>query len=458
MNATQRTRHKAEAQSALTRYYPTLRAAARHYRAEADETPSPGFQLDADLPELTAPLAHFFEPARIRMASLAHHRGSGLELLDLMQNPATKTTKTFPSLLIVARAAAHIRATGERIMIVTPTSGNKGTALRDAVLRAIQTGLVSQSELSVAMVAPLAALPKLWSSPLSADPELRRRNPVMLYPGPVPDTVKRLTSDFVRASADSLLSREGLRLWYTLDLANYVVADAARACFEAEVLPPAAGGQRVHAHAVSSAFGLIGYHLGWRVLNGDSGTGHPQFLLVQHLRTPDMVLSLREAQGVATRPRFTRRSADGHYTQASDPAFPYVTDDPDEELDSTFYTRRPATSKTINEIIFRYGGGGIIVSRCECEARYPVIREWLAGAGIALPADSGKLREWSLVMALTGVVHAIERGLLPPGAQVVVHASGSYADGDYEPLPQPRTATVESVADIRQVVERAAVP
>jgi hypothetical protein len=267
--------------------------------------------------------------------------------------------------------------------------------------------------------------------------------------------VKRLTSDFVRASADSLLEREGLRLWFTLDLANYVIADTARACFEAEVLPPAAGGQRVHAHAVSSAFGLLGYHLGWRMLNGDPGSGHPQFLLVQHLRTPDMVLSLREAQGVATRPRFAPRS-DGRYVQAGDPAFPYVTDDPGEELDSTFYTRRPVTSKTINEIISRYGGGGIVVSRCECEARYRVIREWLAGVGIDLPADSGKLREWSLVMVLTGVLNAIERGLLSPGAQVVVHASGSYADGDYEPLPQPCTATVESIADIGRVVERAA--
>jgi Family of unknown function (DUF6002) len=455
--AIQRTHHEAETQSVITRYYPMLETAAQQSRVVAGALAAPGFQPSPALPELTPELIRFFEPAQMRMVPLSRHRGFSLELLDLMRNPATRTTKTFPSLLIVARAVAHIRATGERVMIVTPTSGNKGTALRDAVLRAIQSGLVSQSELSVAMVAPLAALPKLWSSPLSAHPQLQRRNPVMLYPGQVPDSVKSLTSEFVCVSAD-LQAAQGLRLWYTLDLANYIVADAARACFEAEVLPPQAGTQRVHAHAVSSAFGLLGYHLGWRVRGGDAGSGHPQFLLVQHLRTPDMVLGLRESQGTATRPVFTQRSSDGRYVQRGDPGFPTVTDDPDEELDSTFYTRRPATCTTINGIISRYGGGGIVVSRCECESRYPVIREWLAGAGIGLPAEPDKLREWSLVMVLTGAMNAIERGLLPEGAQVVVHASGSYADGDYEPMSRDHTVAVESIADIRQVVERAAAP
>jgi len=452
--------HGATADSVLVRYYTTLQAAAKLYQAETGgSASSPGFRPSSDLPELTEPLTRFFEPAQMRMASLPAYRGHSLELLDLMRNPATRTTKTFPSLLIIARAVAHIRSTRERIMIVTPTSGNKGTALRDAVLRAIQTGLVRPSDLSVAMVAPQAALPKLWASPLSTDPGLQRRNPVMLHAGPVPDGVKVLASEFVRTSSERFMDHWGLRLWFTLDLANYIVADTARACFEADVLPAGTGRKRVHAHAVSSAFGLLGYHLGRRVLIGEPDPGHPRFLLVQHLRTPDMVLSLRQASSPhATRPAFTRRTAGACYVQDSDPAFPYITEDPDEELDTTFYTRRPATSATINGIISTHGGGGIVVSRRECQDRYDELRSWLAEVDIALPADSGKLREWSLVMVLTGVLNAVDRGLLPEGSQVVVHASGSYAEGDYAPLPLSGTSAVSSLADISQVVAKAAPP
>ena len=57
-------------------------------------------------------------------------------MLDLTGNPGTHTTKTFASLLIVARAVEYIRRTGEKVVIFSPTSANKGTALRDAVLRA----------------------------------------------------------------------------------------------------------------------------------------------------------------------------------------------------------------------------------------------------------------------------------------------------------------------------------
>lgn len=460
MNATQTALPGAMAESVLVRYYPALQAAARLYQADTAESASnPGFYPSPDLPELTEPLIRFFEPAQMRMASLPAYRGLSLQLLDLMHNPATRTTKTFPSLLIIARAVAHIRSTGERIMIVTPTSGNKGTALRDAILRAIQTGLVRPSDLSVAMVAPRASLPKLWASPLSTDRDLRRRNPIMLFAGPAPDSVKALAREFVRTSAEWFMANQSLRLWFTLDLANYIVADAARACFEAEVLPPEMSQKRVHAHAVSSAFGLLGYHLGRRVLIGEPDPGHPQFLLVQQLRTPDMVLSLRKTSSFqAKRPAFTQRAAGAEYLQDTDRSFPYITDDPNEELDSTFYTRRPATSAPINEIISRHGGCGIVVSRRECQDRYDELRSWLAEAGIGLPADSSKLREWSLVMVLTGVLNAIDRDLLPGGSQMVIHASGSYAEGDYAPLPPSFTSTVSSLSDISQVISKAAPP
>jgi Family of unknown function (DUF6002) len=446
--------------SVIVQYYAALQSAVELYESgnrwpdsEAGFRPSPG------LPELTEGLVRFYEPAQVRLAAPVNYRGHSLSILDLMCNPATRTTKTLPSLVIAARAVAHIRSTGERVMIVTPSSGNKGTALRDAVQRAIKIGLVSPDELSVTVLVPEAALPKLWSSPLAADPELRRRNPVLLYPGPEPDRVKALASEFVRASAERYMTESGVRLWFTLDLANYIVADAARAFAEADLLPPEPDHVRTHAHAVSSAFGLLGYHLGRRVLNGDTDPAHPRFLLIQQLRTPDMVLSLeRSARPAATAPTFTWQSGDGYYVQRDDPSYPQVTDDPNEEIDSTFYTRRPATSAAINKIVAAHGGGGIVVSRRECQDRYDLLRGWLADADIELPADQRNLREWSLVMVLTGVLNAIDRGLLPTASQVVVHASGSYGVNDYTPLPASRTSTVSTLAEVSQAVELAASP
>lgn len=154
-------------------------------------------------------------------------------------------------------------------------------------------------------------------------------------------------------------------------------------------------------------------------------------------------------------PTFTRRP-DGRYVQHDDPSFPQVTDDPAEDLDSTFYSRQPATSPTMSGIIARHGGGGIVVSGRECRARYPHIRELLQPFGMRLPGDLGMLREWSLVMAMTGIMNAIDRGLVAAGSAIVVHASGSYSDGDFTPLPQPCTIPVRSLGDMSGPLSAAA--
>ncbi|MET8871844.1 DUF6002 family protein [Nocardia sp. NPDC004604] len=442
--------------SVLVRYYADLRTAARLYRSENGTSKTPGLAMDPELPELTEPLAQLLGTARMRMVGLGSHAGRELRLLDLRCTASTRTTKTFASVLIVARAVAHIQRTCERVMIVTPTSANKGTALRDAVLRAIRLGLVSAEQLSIAVVAPAESLPKLWASELSEDSELLRRNPILLYDGERTDGVKALAAEFVRAAADSFEQDRGVQLWYTMDLANYIVADTARAFFEADVSGPAPQG-RLHAHAVSSAFGLLGYHLGRRVRHPEPDPDHPQFLLVQHLRTSDMVTSLLRARsGGEIPPRYVRDESVKVFAQQDDPHFPAVTDSPTEDLDSTFYTRQPATSPTMNAIIERHGGDGIVVSRRECLARYDELRARLAAVDIALPADAAALREWSLVMALTGVMNAIERGLVPAGVEVVVHGSGSYSTDDYVPLSETCTTRVRTAADLEAPLTKAA--
>jgi hypothetical protein len=431
------------ARNLILDYYDRLPEVIRHY----GESTAPVEDLDAfspgfELPELDDAVREYFAVARAALHPLGEYAGSRLLLLDLMRNPGTNTTKTLASLLIVARAVQYTRRTGTGVLIFSPTSANKGTALRDAVARALAAGLATPEQLRVVTLAPAGCREKLRSNALSTEPELRALNPVLLYDGAQPEEVKALGRRFATEHGAALAGRSGCRLWFSLELRNYVIADAARAFLEQDVSPARA--DRTHAHAVSSAFGLLGYSLGRELLE-QQGAANPAdrggYLLVQHLGTPDMVLSLLDRPAV---PRYTLDERTGLYRQEESPHFPLTTFDPDEVLDPTFYTRAPVTSAPMNELIERFGGAGIVVSLRECLDRYPVLRQWFEG----LPADFRTLREWSLVMAGTGVLNALDRGLIKDGGEVVVHGSGSYTTADYRPIEPEATIVVRTVEDI----------
>jgi len=432
-------------------YYDTIAAAAAVSGAEpGGPAGSPGFAPAFTMPELTEEIRGFFAAATATWRHLGDYRGHPVSMMDLTGNAGTRTTKTFPSLVIVARAVEHIRRTGDRVCLVTPTSANKGVALRDAVARALAAGLVSADRLRVVVLAPASTAHKFRVDALAADPGRRSANPLLRYPGTDPEGVKALAREFVDVWAERAYAERGEALWFSLALPNYLVADTARAAFEAEVSPTRDAPPRWHVHAVSSAYGLLGYNLGRDLLEADgraTPADRPGFLLVQHLGTPDMVLSLRH--GSFSRDHLPRygRAADG-WTQSGDPRFPAVTDDPDEVLDPTFYTHRPVTSPRMNALVGTFGGDGVVVSRRECVERYPLAARWLAGSP-ALPDDPAELREWSLLMALTGVWNAIDRGLVPADREIVVHGSGSYAD-DY--AVHPPDAVVSTVEEIAAVV------
>jgi hypothetical protein len=203
---------------------------------------------------------------------------------------------------------------------------------------------------------------------------------------------------------------------------------------------------------------LLGYHLGHTVLaerrypDLPAPASHPGFLLVQQLATPDMVVSLL---GRGT-PAFVRGPADGLWRQPDDPAFPAVTDDPEEVIDPTFYTKAPPTCTEINVLVGKHGGGGIVVSRRECLDRFAAVRALAANAGVDIDADPGLIREWSLVKVLTGVLLARERGLVPPGTQIVAHGSGHYTDAMVPPLAPAHTTPVTSAQDLAAVLASAA--
>ncbi|WP_432198704.1 DUF6002 family protein [Streptomyces sp. bgisy027] len=438
-------------ENVLARYYDKACEAARLLAAEAAPG-HPGFEPDIELPPMAEDLRRYLAASDVSVHELDVYQGHSLTLLNMMSNPGTRTTKTFASLLMVARAVHHIRRTGERIAIVTPSSANKATALRDAVQRAVDCGLVTGDELRIAVVVPGAARRKLWSSPLSQDTDRRAQNPVITYDGPQRASVKDLAVSFVDKFGAEAESRTGYRIWYSLAIANYKMADALRALVEQDTLGSAPERGRLHAHAVSSAYGLLGHAFGHRHLLASEGAA-PRYLLVQHLDTPDMVLHLRGGDFSRTRvPAFTYDAATGLHRQDADPHFPAVTADPGETLETTFYTQTPVTAEEMSGLIHRQGGDGIVVSLHECFSRYPQIRALLGAAGITLPADPRQLREWSLVMAFTGVLNAVDRGLLAAGDDIVVHGSGSYHTADFTELEEAAINRVTDVDELSDVI------
>ena len=441
-------------ENVLARYYDRIRLAARRLLPDGTET-NGDFTPGVELPELGPAMLEYLSVSGMEYRRLPSHRGKSLAMLDLTRNPATMTTKTFASLVIVARAVRFVQDTGERVTIVTPSSANKAVALRDAVLRAIGCGLVTADQLNVVALVPAGAVGKLRACDLFRDADLRRRNPIAVFPGDPPGRVKDISRGLVDEHRAELERDLKTNLWYTLRLENYLAADVVRAFAEADFFPPAPGEPRLHAHAVSSAFGLLGHAYGRSMApqSERAATPDPHYFLVQHLGAPDMVLSLYNEGSTDARhlPRYTYDAGTGLHVQSDNPHFPAFTYDPDETLDPTFYTRTPPTSRQMNELIGRRGGGGIVVSLAECLNRYAQIRALLGEARIRLPVRPLALREWSLVMAFTGVLNAIDRGLVPEH-DVLVHASGSYADDDYAALTVRDLHPVEDVESFRQVL------
>ena len=412
---------------ALTTYWDTL-ASGMKALGSGPATLTPPL-IPFRLPHLDRQISKYLETSRITTDVIGHVENSELRLLNLMSNPNTRTTKTFASLVMVARAINYIRETGRRVFIVTPTSANKGTALRDAVWRAYECGLATPFDLRIAIMAPEQSSYKLWQSGLDTSNEMARKNPVAVYTGAEPSTVKAVAAEVVEA-VKSELAVAGVDVWYSLDIDNYRTADAVRFLYEREHFPRSPTKSRLHVHSVSSAYGLLGHDFGVQVHGRESDGG--SYFLVQHLGTPDMVLSL--LNGHVDRndiPKYRKDAQTGSLRQDVNPHFPATTAIDTEVLDPTFYTRSPVTSTAINTIIERRGGGGIVVSKQECLALLSRTSELLARANVLLPANPDDLREWSLIMAMTGTLLGLKRGLITQ-SEVIIHGTGLYTTNDYE--------------------------
>ncbi|MCA9890781.1 MAG: hypothetical protein KC546_20520, partial [Anaerolineae bacterium] len=424
-------------------YYAGIDKAQKLLESQSTGENRPLFEPARSLPPLSNDLCTFYEPAKMRIVPIGEYKGISLKLFDLAMDPTTNTTKTLPSLLMIGRAIQHIRSTGENLLILVTTSGNKGTALRSAVERAIRLGLVTKEQLRIVTIVPKSSTHKLRASGLTSDPELAVLNPIAVYQGESSAKLKLIGSEFQKRYSDQLYANSNTRIWYSLNLDNYRVADAARAYYEYEYLAKTdnleADNVRLHVHSVSSAYGFLGYHLGRSVLVNEGVTrwaSNPGYFLVQHLQTSDMVLHTYYGDfDRQNMPTYTMDDSTGIYKQGSDIHFPLRTLDPNENLDATFYTKEPPTAPTMSKMIRQFGGGGIVVSLLECMDRYPLIRAMLKNTGIDLPGDPRKITEWALIMAMTGVMEAIDRQIIAGRTEITIQSSGFYVAGThYEPL------------------------
>jgi Family of unknown function (DUF6002) len=429
---------------------------ARYYRyilkglADRTSMASDGeFEAPRRLPELDGKMAEFLAPATASIFEMGLYDRYPIRLLDLRSNANTQTTKTFASRIIVARAIRYIQETGRDLLLFSPSSGNKAVALRDAVAGALQAGVVKPSQLRILTLTPAQTVRKLRASILSEDAELRALNPVFVLRGKIPEDVKVVGRDFQRLFLETNTST--LRLWHSLSLENYQSGDIVRAFYDYEFGHASREGTRtVHAHAVSSAYGLLGYARGTEILEAHGyRVSKPKFLLVQHMATCDMVLHLLTGSFDREHLPAYSKGRDGIWVQRSSSHFPTQLDALDEVLEHTFYTHKPATAPQMSELIRCNGGTGIVVSKSECLENYGKVRKFLSSTPITLPDDPQHLNEWSLVMAMTGVFNAIDRNLLTDIDGVTVHASGSYTYGDYSPISDEQLIYID---DARQIL------
>lgn len=440
-------------ENALAFYYPKVQHGLRELLKKHDGDEG-GFSPGPDLPELDDNVRGYLAPSDLSFEHMAEYRGHHLSLLDLTRNAGTRTTKTFASLLIVARAVRHIERSGERITILTPSSANKAIALRHAVERAIEYKLAAPSQLNVVTVVPAVSAYKLRSSALSRDSELVARNPVAIYRGVDPEGVKTIGREVLRHRRP-IEEATGSRLWYTLQLENYLAADIIRAFAESDFFPGTPGRPRLHAHAVSSAYGLLGHAYGRTLLGARTADWPCHYLLVQHLGAPDMVTDLYRGQpdGFDAAPAYVYDTNSGCYLQYINPHFPRATFDPAEVLDPTFYSRMPLTAPRMTALIRSSGGGGIVVSLAECLERFGLARSFLEQAGMKVPANPTMIQEWSIIMAITGVLNAIDRGIIRE-EDILVHGSGLYARSGFDPLETEATHAVDDAESLVNLILR----
>jgi Family of unknown function (DUF6002) len=452
-------------ESVINRYYKGIELAERLAGAQGKISHLVNPILNLKLPRLNDEYRAFFNEARMDIYRLPDYADYNIHLLDLTLNQFTQTTKIYASLLTVAKIVEYIRQTGESVIILTPSSANKGIALTYAVSKAIAQGLVPKEKLKIVTVIPESSSLKLRTETNPKRYSQENFSQAVIFEGNPPEQVKHITAELYNTCADEFWKKYRTRLWYSLHIDNYRLADTLRAFFDYEM---SLIHNRInnfkntwHIQSVSSAYGLIGYHLGCMVLAQQkiiSEVDFPGFFLVQPLNTPDMVLHL--LFGNCDRRNLPIYHMDGntkYYVQNQSPYFPYYTHDPDEILESTFYSHLPATKDLMSGLIGKLGGSGIVVSLAECMERFALIHYMFIHINLEFPTDPRIIKEWSSIMALTGALNAIDRKLIPSKKSLLIHSSGLYTEYDLKTPPPdklPKITQANAKQKLNEIVEK----
>jgi len=174
----------------LLRYYKGIQLAEKLVQKQKDLN-NPEEVCFLKLPEITEKYIKFFEHSSVSRSNILVYKDHSIELLNLMSDHSTNTTKTFPTLLTVAKLIHHIEKTGETVIILTPSSGNKATAFRAAVEKAIEQKLVAAEKLRTITLIPRESVSKFRASKLYNDEKLNKLNPVFILSGNKSDDVKK---------------------------------------------------------------------------------------------------------------------------------------------------------------------------------------------------------------------------------------------------------------------------
>lgn len=115
----------------VERYYNLLLNSEEFFSSENNNTPSGSshtFEPDFKIPFMDEKLKKYLSPTKASIVSIGKYKGREISLFNLMKNPATNTVKTYAATLMIARAVSHIREKREKIIVFSPSSGNKAIA------------------------------------------------------------------------------------------------------------------------------------------------------------------------------------------------------------------------------------------------------------------------------------------------------------------------------------------
>jgi hypothetical protein len=316
----------------------------------------------------------------IRLSRSAQHRGVEIVLCDESSCMETGTYKDLDACLI----RASLEAAGERRAAVS-SGANLGYAL--------SRYLSSQDDRELFFFHPKSTITKLDAQNFA-------------WPGMRLVSVD-LPEKSVKAVAQAFAERHRIPL--VPDLSLRFAGSAARALAINEAAADRGAGFDFLAQTVCAGYGPVGIYgcfdrlasAGWL------SAPPPKFAGFQQEANSPMVRAWRAGQ---------REISQEH-----------VNADPRRYIEQVLYNTDPQQNYTrLFDVLRQFGGDLLDIGFEEYERYLPLVMEWFEDAGLSLTRSplTGDLLEKTGLLTGIGIVHAIERGVIPPGTSVLYLLTG----------------------------------